>query len=434
MTFRPQNHSVREHFRQTSPVVVLATLAVSLYLYITQWPEIGVVGDFHLHITDLLFGLIAIYCAVGAMTRWYYPVLPEVLLLILGGTLVLSFGRGALASSAAASGVQFREFTVFIFLVAFIYFWGRELNVDWVLNKIIAVGWGIAILSFARLILGLDAFILRELDPLREPRTLDSSAALMLGQATMIAVYDALSASRGAQRWYKWGTFLVFAVALLISQQRTATFATLAGVGIVVASLKRHYRAIVITSGSAALIASIIFGVGWVDVGGDSSEYLPRAVSMLLKGEGTFGWREEYWQDYFDVYSHAPVVDQLIGQPFGVPRLAVVQSRYLEYSAHNEYMQLLLNGGATGVLLYTLVLVYALTKGPLLLMSANGFSRPRHLVLAVAVVATHAVFSYGYNLPNEQGLLLAIALQAIGRTPWLSLGREIGRTQVRCQD
>src|SRR5262249_21223902 len=151
------------------------------------------------------------------------------------------------------------------------------------------------------------------------------------------------------------------------------------------------YRAIVITAGSAVLTAGgIVFGVAWFELGGDISEYLPRAVSMVIFWEGTFGWRVEYWQDYLDGYSQGPVLDQLIGQPFGVPRLAGARESYLSYGAHSEYVQLLLNGGAIGFLLFASVLAYALSKGAaLLLAGAKGFNRPRNVALAVAIICSH---------------------------------------------
>jgi hypothetical protein len=394
-----------------------------MYMYVTNWSEIALVGNFHLHITDLLFSITAIYCIVGALTRWYRSAL-ELALLVLNGLLVLNFGRGTMESSAAA-GVEFREFSGFIGGASFVYFWGRELNVDWVFDKIVWLGWGIAVLGAARLLFGLDAFILdREIVdnfnnpdfPLEvsNPRTLNGAAALMLGQAMFIALIRALSAPLGQQRWVNGVSFIVFAVTLLISRQRTATFATCAGLAIIIGGLPVRYRTIMIGIVTVALItAGVIFGAVRAEFGGDIYDYLPHAFSMITQGEGTFGWRLEQWGTYFDLFLHAPLVDQLIGQPMNVYQPDIVRGTDQLSGAHSQYFQLLRDAGAAGVLLFTWVVVYVLFRGLFLLMVGDRAHLQSNLRLATAIVASQAIYSIGYALTDEQGLLLAIALQLI---------------------
>jgi hypothetical protein len=36
-------------------------------LFLTEWSEIATVGDYTLHITDVLFGITMIYCLAGAI-------------------------------------------------------------------------------------------------------------------------------------------------------------------------------------------------------------------------------------------------------------------------------------------------------------------------------------------------------------------------------
>src|SRR5438128_1267265 len=122
-------------FQKTSPVVVLATLLVSAYLYVTEESTIAEVGGFTLHLPDLLFALAAIYCVAGAVVRWHSS-LEEIVLLMLCAMMLLSFGRGIVTWGSAPAGVQFRQVAVFVSLAAYVYFWGRELNIDWVFKAI----------------------------------------------------------------------------------------------------------------------------------------------------------------------------------------------------------------------------------------------------------------------------------------------------------
>jgi O-antigen ligase len=403
---------MRWYFRQLLPATILTTLATSMYLYVTQFSELTVIGGFTLHITDVLFAVIMLYCISGALSRWYYSPL-ELALLVLCSLLIFSFGRGVVALGAAASGAQFRaSFAGFISFVAFVYFWGRDLNADWVFNKIVLLGWGIVVLSGARLVLGLDAFILEQLDPLYEFRTLNGAAALMLGEAALIAFNQSLSATRVGQRWLKWITFVVFVITLLISDQRTAIFATVVGIAVIGTFIPRQYRAAILLVGSILCISGlIIFCAGWIESSGDITEYLPNAVSLVLRAEGTFGWRIAQWEHYLYVYSQGSLLDQMIGQPLGMVTRSAEKNSSLSVMAHNEYVQLLLTAGVVGTVLFLVVLTHAVIKCVALLRNTYCPNAQSRLRLSVAIIASHAVFSVGYVLPNEQGLLLAIALQ-----------------------
>lgn len=405
-------------FRQTAPVVVLATMAVSFYLYVTGESEIAVIGSFTLHVTDLLFCVTVVYCVAGALSRWYYSVF-EMALLILSAFLVISFGLGVATVGAAKAGVGFRMVAVFVALVTFIYFWGRALNIEWLFKKIIMLGWAIVALSALRLVLGLDAFVLAEPVPGYAWRTLGGNSALMLGEASLISLNWAVSAPGRVERWVKWVTFVVFLATLLVSNQRTAIFATLAGVLVIIVFLHRHYRTIAIVVGIAVLIsAGIFFWAAWTDVGGSMTEYLPRAISMISSGEGTFAARERYWELYLDAYLRAPLINRLFGLPFGAPELMIVEANEFLPTAHNGYMQLMLNAGAVGVMIFMLLLASAFIRGILLLLAGSGAAF--NLRLATAIIVSHAIFSIAYLLPNEQGLLFAVALQVIARSSRVS--------------
>jgi hypothetical protein len=410
-----QGLSMGEYFfRQTAPIVVWATGVVSFYLYATGKTEVAVIGSFTLHISDILFGVISIYCVAGALTRWYRSFL-EMLLLLLCLLLLLSFARG-LAIFGSTAGVAFRTYAVFTGLAAFVYFWGRTLNVDWVFRKIVWLGWGIVGLSVLRLIFGLDTFVLA--DPVQgyEMRTLGANSALMLGMAALIAPNLTMSAQGRAGRWMRWLTFVVFLATLLISNQRTAIFATFAGASVSIIFLPQRYRPIIVLGTAMLILAGIFLWIAWG--AGSITEYLPRAITMMSSDEGTFAAREGYWALYLDAYSRSSMINQILGLPFGSPELIIVEGNEFLPSAHNGYVQLLLNTGAVGVTIFILLVAFALIKSTFLLSmtDSTGFK----LRLATAIIVSHAIFSISYSLPIEQGLLFAVALQVIARVSKLA--------------
>src|SRR5215469_13943461 len=135
-------------FRQTAPVVVLATLGVAMQDYVRQWDELGTIGNFTLHVGDLLFALTMIYCGAVGLRRHYS--LLEFLNLLLCAVIVVNFARGMAVVGVAAAGVQFRLFGGFIAGSLFVFLMHRRLDIEWVFDKIVLLGWGILILSIAR--------------------------------------------------------------------------------------------------------------------------------------------------------------------------------------------------------------------------------------------------------------------------------------------
>jgi len=410
------------------PPIILAipiwvTMAASCYLYMTMQDELVKVPEwFTLHSTDLLFALLSVYCLAGVLlTRWRWSA--EIILLLLYALLTISFIRGALGFLSSA-GVEFRIVAVFVALILFIYFWGHKFQSDWISWNIVVLGWAIVALSAARLVLGWDAFILGRIDPFSylDPnygglRTLNGAAAFMLGQAALITFNKAFSEGPITTRSFNWLTLVIFVLTLLISQQRTAIFATLTGLAVIVAFPPTRYRAVVIVMGSFVIVGcSMILLAAWIDLGGDKLvEYFPSAIRMIIFQQTTFGSRVLLWSAYLNNYETWPIVERLLGRPFGIPILAfVTQSQLVEVSPHNGYIVYLLRIGLVGLLVFIAALIYALGKSLYVLVVTASRGNPSPpLRLGAAVVASQAIFSLTYLLPNEQGLLLAVAFQTI---------------------
>jgi O-antigen ligase len=384
-----------------------------------QWDEIGVIGNFTLHVTDLLFALTMIHCSASALWRWRYSPL-EYLNLLLCGILVVNFARGIAAVGVASAGVQFRNVAGFVAASLFVFFMHRRTDIDWVLDKVVLLGWGIVLLSFARLAFGLDVFIAPEVgyDPeVLGARTLHSGAALMLGEACLIVLNRVGALPVGLKRRRMTTIFLIFFAIVLISNQRTAITATLTGIGVLVAAFPRQRRRVIFPVGGFVIVTAgaVVYGA-WIAAGGDITSFLPEQSVA----ETDYAWRLEQWQEYVDVYWQAGLVDQIIGMP-----LSLVQSMAfrldldrLQFVPHSEYVMLLINSGLIGAMLFGLMFVVAVGKGIMIMRrETGGNTRSNNVGLAIAIIVSHAVFSYAYVIPNEQGLLLAVALQVIATAP-----------------
>jgi hypothetical protein len=405
---------VARQVNTTGAIVVAAMLCVSFYTFVRQATDLTTIGGFTLHITDLLFGL-AISCSLFGLKNWRDHSASERMLLFLSGLLLLSFCRGLVQAGNSAAGNAFRLYSVFTALIIFTYLWGRKLDPRWVFDKIIWLGWAIVLLGITRRILGLDAFI-EDADPFEEARIIDASAALMLGQAAVIALHASLVGPR-VGRGGKAFAFIIFFMAVLYSDQRTATFATIAGVIVILGFVPRRRDTTIFCLGMIVCAA----GIGILAVAslsdGQLTGYLPHSLQMIVLEEGTFGWRLDQWQTYYQQWVDATAFDQIAGQPLGVS-LAIglgfstlTELDRLAIPPHSEYLGLLLNAGAVGLLIFLLAPAFAFVDA--IRISNNHQSRPPLVILAIAILVSQIVFSFSYSLDNEQGFLLAISVQII---------------------
>jgi O-antigen ligase len=262
----------------------------------------------------------------------------------------------------------------------------------------------------------LDAFV-QKADPFEEARIFNGSAALLLGQAALIALQKCFRRPNGGRTWNAV-CFLVFFATVLISNQRTATFATIAG-AITIFALVPRQRITTIACGALIFCAAGLAVLALASFSdGQLTEYLPRSLQMIVLQEGTFGWRLDQWQIYFQQWVDATPLDQIVGQPFGVARAiglrfsTLTELDPLALPAHSEYLQFLLNVGVLGLLIFIMAILFALIDAIGVLKGYQG--RSSLGALAVAILVSQLVFSFSYSLDNEQGLLLAISVQIIG--------------------
>jgi O-antigen ligase len=401
-------------FAKAWRVLVLATFAVAGYTYVRQWTEIAVISGFHLHVTDLLVAA-ALASFAGAARRRSLLSAAEFALLALCSLLLLNFARGVLATGATNAGNAFRAYSGFIATTALaLVAPPRRDNLAWVFDKVVLLGWGLVLLSLLRLALGLDAFIAKENDAENwgEARTLNSAGALMLAEALLIALHRAFCAAEAQVRRRNWVATLAFAAALVVSDQRTAIFAAVTGVAVVIFMLPRRVRPAALAAVSVAAVAAS--GAFFIGVIATNGELESRLASTLASHDDTYDWRIQQWGEYLDFYTSAPPLDQLVGLPLGAGRAAGLASKgsLLINTAHSEYIALLIGSGAIGEFLFVLTLIVTAGRGVALLARGAGERAPQ-LGLTLAIIVTLAIFGYTYALWDEQGLLLALAARTI---------------------
>lgn len=225
-------------------------------------------------------------------------------------------------------------------------------------------------------------------------RALNSSQALVVAQAGFMN----LAPDRD-----KRARLLAVAcmAAVLASQQRTVWAATLF-TAVLMASQARssgdRRRTRVVRRGLVAGLVAVVVLL----VAGPSD--LRNSTSAAVSGdavsteEGTFGWRVQSWQQLVGDFGDRPLTDHLIGQPGGTSLERVIDGIVRKESPHNMYVFVLLSLGVTGLLAFGSLMFVALRE-----------SRHRDPLL-FAIIAGLLIFSVGYQLAPESGLLIGAAV------------------------
>ena len=113
---------------------------------------------------------------------------------------------------------------------------------------------------------------------------------------------------------------------------------------------------------------------------------------------GTSGWRVESAELLLRDYWNRSGLDQLLGQPSGSGWSRSIAGSEWNVSPHNMYLTMLVGSGLAGLALFVVLLASATRRaarsGPVML----------------ALVAAMWMFSFGYQLPVESGLIIGLAL------------------------
>jgi O-Antigen ligase len=223
-------------------------------------------------------------------------------------------------------------------------------------------------------------------------RALDASHALLVGQAAVLGLADMTSRR---QKIFVLSCF----VTILFTQQRTVWAATLGAVVIVAIRSGQLGNRQMTRTLRTELLAGFAAVVGLLLVGPSALQAsVGEATATASADSGTLGWRIQGWTSLLKTFGNKPIEDKLIGQPSGTGFDRVLNGAVVTVSPHNMYLYVLIALGFFGLALLGALLASAL--------------RQSHLVSVVlfALICGLLIYSMGYQLGPEQGLLLGAGL------------------------
>ena len=322
---------------------------------------------------------------------------------------LLAFARGLPLYSLKAVGNETRGF--FPFLASLVYFSsfkydrGRQtrLITIWLAGSV-AVG----ILSVFRWIatnLGLGIATQWEAAVGEgSMRVIHCTQAFYLTTAFFFSLY--LYFANSGPAWQR-RLFLVLGPMLVLLQHRTVWVAVLVGLLWLYARDPRFRTRLV-----AGIIASLVVGaLLTLLLFGSQGESTQRSLQRSASDTGTFAWRVEGWKAL--LAEKAPAETLMIGQPFGAGFDRHMGGGILSASAHNFYLETLIQFGIPGVLLLFGLYVWSighLSREPRIPLYPD-------FRLWQAFLVMHLAYSVTYSLNYDQAVLLAVVVSVLSDAP-----------------
>lgn len=373
-------------------------LGVGAALSSYQWPPGVVVAGYQTYLLDVLSAVLVLAALLTLAANKGGRVSPA--LLVVFGLITLALVRG-IAAFGSETAINATRGLLYVFVaVLFTQVGGGGRDMWPTVQRVWRMGATVFIVLAALFWLqnGFGTYASEG------ERALNSMQALVVAHAGFMAL--AHGRDRRAQVFA-----LVCMTTVLASQQRTAWAATLV-TALVLASrsgratsptLRRAVRGGL----AAALVAVVLLlTVGPSDLR-DSTTAAVAGEGAISTDSGTFGWRVESWTFLLGEVRSRPLADQMVGQPAGTSLERVVAGIVRTESPHNMYVLMTVAVGYLGL-------------GALVWLYVRALALTRHREpLLFAIVASLWVFSVGYQLGPEHGILLGMAL-SVGRHPQLA--------------
>ncbi len=371
------------------PPVGVWLLTAGAVLTTYRWPPAIIVAGYQVYLLDALIAivLLAVVMALGAGKG----LRPNAPLLLLLGLLGLALARG-IASFGAQTTINASRSLLYVLLAAlFVQVFGDG---TWVTLQ---RAWRIAAVSL--LAIAAVFWIRNGFGTYADGggRALNSAQAMLVAQAGFMAMGDAHG--RRARVFA-----LVCMLAILASQQRTVWAASLLTALVLASRSGRAGSPSVRRALRGGLLAALLAVILLLTVGpGDLRESTTAAVARegaISTDSGNFGWRVESWTYLLGEFESRPISDQMVGQPMGTSLERVVAEIVRTESPHNMYVMVIISLGYLGLAMMLWLIYRSLVR--------TRFSDP----VLFAIVAGLCVYSIGYQLLPEHGLLLGAALTA----------------------
>lgn len=406
-----------DSYLRFAPLACAGALFIDFLYEVRGWDELGIIGSYHLHGVDIAaaIGFVALIAAKPGFGR---PNLMKFLVLVIGGLIGFSLLRGILVSPFLAF-YAFRVRAVPLLFLFYITF--SRVRLEPVLHSQpwLVLWICIATVVFClRSIFGPSLFMAPEspsyLFPLisGEFRVLNTETILVFGFVSTMFLDDLLSTANIEKRQ----VYLIFIAAMLIvvvlSRQRTAAAASLAGLAtLFLANYKflRRNKVVLIILAGLAFIAIVILSTGLLPV---LVQMLPAQFQKSFEKIGTLNARMNVWNVAIGWrFVNWDIVRQLFGPPSGEPLYLVTTNGSLwEHSLHSQYIATIMNYGLVGAIAWAALVIYGIIQA----FRALRSGQPNRVGLSPRVVlswfAILLVFGIGYEWHDGAGFFMAMAL------------------------
>jgi hypothetical protein len=194
---------------------------------------------------------------------------------------------------------------------------------------------------------------------------------------------------------------------LILLQHRTVWIAVLLGLLWLCARDARFRTRFVV-----GIIASLVVGaLLTLLLFGSQGESTQRSLQLSASDTGTFAWRVEGWKALLT--EKAPPETLLMGQPFGAGFDRHVGGGILTASAHNFYLETLIQFGIPGVLLLFGLYIWSIGR----LRHQPKIPLYPDFRLWQAFLVMHLAYSVTYSVNYDQAVLLAVVVSVLSDSP-----------------
>lgn len=280
------------------------------------------------------------------------------------------------------------------------------------------------VVSVARLIFGVQLWYLVDYTTAMAindgGRVISNNGALMIGAGAIIGTTTLLDRVRSrTSRLRNIATPAAMMLILPLTFQGSATLGTLMGFLGFFALMPGKNRAVrqslflyLVGCGLVIfVIAPEFYRFDWV-----GALLSPDTAEQLMRRTANLGTREAIWDGLMAGFPYWEATDQVFGHPFGQFPLIVINEWggiIWTLSIHSMYFGLLVTSGVAGLGIYLLTVALMLIT---LCVKAIRF-RNSYAALGASLLLILLVFGYGYDLRNEHGIILAVAIAgALSRT------------------
>ena len=406
-----------DRYLRLAPLACAGAFFIDFLYEVRGWDELGNIGSYHLHGADIAaaLGLVALIAAKPGFGRLN---LMKVLVFVIGGVIGFTLLRG-IGENPFLAFYSFRDRAVPLLFLFYVAFSRTKLEPVFSSQPWLVLWISIAIIVFClRMVLGPNLFMSHASPSYLFPwisgelRVVGNGTVLLFGLALTMFLDNFLSTTNlERRRFYLFFMIAMFTV-IILSRQRTATVASLAGlITLLFANYKflRRNKVVLIILAGLALIVVVILSTGLLSV---LVQMLPTEFQKSFEKLGTLNARVNVWNVAIGWrFVNWDIVRQLFGPPSGEPLDLVGSDGGLwGHSLHSQYIATIMNYGLVGAIAWAALVINGIVQA----LRALRSGMPNRVGISPRVVlswfAILLVFGIGYEWHGGASFFVAMAL------------------------